>query len=67
MITEQKTIHFDLSNEINNLKCEIDFIIKHNEIFSKNTIKTEIAQLLTKYEHQNDIHEHQKRKIKSID
>ena len=51
MITEQKTIHFDLSNEINNLKCEVDFIIKHNEIFSKNTIKTEIAQLLTKYEH----------------
>ena len=58
MITEQKTIHFDLSNEINNLKREIDFIIKHNEILPKNTIKTEIAQFLTKYEHQNDIHEH---------
>ena len=58
MIAEQKTIHFDLSNEINNLKSEIDFIIKHNEILPKNTIKTEIAQLLTKYEHQNDIHEH---------
>ena len=37
------------------LKSLIDL---NNEILPKNTIKTKIAQLLTKYEHQNDIHEH---------
>ena len=41
IITEPKTIHFDLSKDVdNNLKYEIDFIIKHNEfLIAENTIR----------------------------
>lgn len=36
VITESKTICFDLSKYVGkNLKDEIDFTIKHNEIFSR--------------------------------
>ena len=42
-ITDLKTFCFDLPKEISQLKCEIDFIIKYNEILeSENTIKMEI-------------------------
>ena len=43
-----------------NLKQEIEFIIKSNESLAENKIKHEIEQLLLKYKHGNDIHEHRK-------
>ena len=50
---EPKTIHFDLSKDVdNNLKHEIDFIIEHNEILSE--------ELLLKYRYRNDINEQHK-------
>ena len=50
---EPKTIHFDLSKDVdNNLKHETDFIIEHNEILSE--------QLLLKYRYRNDINEQHK-------
>ena len=57
IITEPKTIHFDLSKAVdNNLKYETVFIIKHNELLAEHTIKNKISQLLTKYKYGNDIH-----------
>ena len=51
IITELETIHFELSKKVgNNLKQEIDLIIKHNKI----------NQLLSKYKHENYIHEQRK-------
>ena len=61
IITKPKSIHSDLLTEIKKLKLETDVIIKHNEILAENTIKTEIIQLLTKYKHKDDNHEHEKR------
>ena len=41
--TEPKTIHFDLSEDVdNNLKHEINFIIKNNKFAAEYTIKTEM-------------------------
>ena len=41
--TEPKTIHFDLSKDVdNNLKHEINFIIKNNKFAAEYTIKTEM-------------------------
>ena len=39
---------------------EIQFIIKSDESLAENKIKNEIQQLLLKYKHGNDIHEHGK-------
>ena len=59
--TENKTFHFDLAKNAGiNLKHEIRSVIKHNEVLAEHTIKNEIRQLLSKYEHANDIHEHGK-------
>ena len=44
-----------------NLKHETEFIIKSNESLAENKIKNQIEQLLSKNEHENDIHEHGKR------
>ena len=41
-----------------NLKHEIECIIKRNEYLARNKIKNKIEQLLLKYKHGNDIHEH---------
>ena len=61
IITEPKTFHFDLPKDVDkNLKYEIDLIIKHNECLGEHTIKNEISQLLLKYKHGNNIHEHRK-------
>ena len=39
--TDTKTFHFDLPKNVDsNLMLEIDFIIKHDELLGKNTIKT---------------------------
>ena len=43
-----------------NLKHEIEFIVKSNEPLAENKIKREIKQLLLKYNHENNIHEHRK-------
>ena len=44
----------------NNLKHEIDFIIKNNEILDDHTINNDIGQLLSQYEHGRDIRKHRK-------
>ena len=41
-----------------NLKHEIEFIIKSNKSLAKNKVKNEIKQLLIKYKHGNNIYEH---------
>ena len=43
-----------------NLKHEVQFIIKSDESLVENKIKNEIQQLLLKCKHGNDIHEHGK-------
>ena len=43
-----------------NLKHEIEFILKTNESLAENKIKNEIEQLLLKYKHGNNSHEHRK-------
>ena len=43
-----------------NLKHEIEFIIKINESLAENNIKNETEQLLLKYKHGNNIHKHGK-------
>ena len=42
------------------MKHEFDFIIRHNEFLAEHVIKNEVGQLLCKYKHGNDIHEHWK-------
>ena len=43
-----------------NLKNEIQFIIKSNEYLAKNKVKNEAEQLSLKYKRGNDIHEYGK-------
>ena len=42
------------------LKHKIELIIKSNESLDENKIKNETEQLLLKYKHGNNIHEHGK-------
>ena len=43
VITETKTIHFDLFKDVsNNLTHEIDFILTRNEFLAEHTIKTSL-------------------------
>ena len=62
MIRDAKTFrfNFDLPNVNENLKREIEFIIKSNESLAEKIIKKEIEQLLLKYKDGNNIHEHRK-------
>ena len=56
VIREPKTFYFDFDlpkNVDENLKHEIEFIIKNNESFAE--IKINIEQLLVKSKHGNDI------------
>ena len=47
--TESKTVHFDLSKIVgNNLKHEIDFIIKCNERLAVYTIKMKLGNYCPK-------------------
>ena len=56
--TERETFHYCLPKDVaNNLKDQIDFIIKHNERLAEKTTKNRIRQLLSKYNHVNDIYE----------
>ena len=62
-IRDPKTFcfNFDLSKDVDeNLKWEIEFIIKNNESSAEIIIKNKIEQLLLKYKHGNNIHEHGK-------
>ena len=53
--------NFDWPKDVDeNLKHEIEFIIKSNESLAKNKIKNEIEQLFLKYKYGNNIHEHEK-------
>ena len=53
--------NFDWPKDVDeNLKHEIEFIIKSNESLAKNKIKKEIEQLFLKYKYGNNIHEHEK-------
>ena len=55
------TIYFDLPKDVcNNLKHKIVFIIKHNNFLAEHATKKEISQVLFKYKHGSDIHEHGK-------
>ena len=61
VIGKPKTFYFNfnLPKVIDkNVKDAIEFIIKRNESLAEHTIKNEIRQLLFKYKHGNDIHEH---------
>ena len=63
VIRDPKTFYFnfDWPKYVDEyLKHEILFIIKSNESLAENDIKIEIEQLLLKYKHGNDIHEHGK-------
>ena len=67
VIRDPKTLcfNFDWSKYVDwNLKHEIEFIIKNNESLAGIKIKNEIAQLLLKYKHGNNIHEHGKQQNK---
>ena len=60
MITiRPKTIHFYLRKDIDKkLKHKIEFTIKCKKYLAEYKIKSEIGQLLCKYKHGNEIHEH---------
>ena len=45
-----------------NLKHEIEYILKTNESLTENKMKNEIEQLLLKDKHENNIHENGKQK-----
>ena len=67
MIRDPKTFCFNFywpKNVGENLKHEIEFIIKSNECLkamkAEKKIKNKIEQLLLKYKHGNNIHEHEK-------
>ena len=61
VIRDPKTFcfNFDWPKDVDeNLKHQIEFMIKSNEPLAKNKIKNEIEQLLLNYKHGNNIHEH---------
>ena len=63
VIRDSKTFcfNFEWPKDVDeNLKHEIEFIIKNNKSLAENKIKNEIEQLLLKYKHANNIHEHGK-------
>ena len=67
LIRDPKTLYFnfDRPKDIDeNLKHEIEFIIKSNESLAKNKIKNEIEQLLLKYDHEKYSYEHRKQQNK---
>ena len=63
VIRDPKTFYFNfdwLKYSDENLKHEIEFIIKSNDSLAENKIKNKTEQLLLKYEHENYIHEFRK-------
>ena len=44
IITKPKTVHFDLTNIFdNNLKYEVEFIIKHKNLLAEHELKTRLV------------------------
>ena len=67
VIRDSKTFcfNFDWPRDVDeNLKLEIEFIIKSNESLAGNKIKNKIEQLLLKFKHGNNIHAHGKQQNK---
>ena len=68
VIRDPKTFvfNFDWPKDVDeNLKHEIEFIIKSNELLAENKIKkNKIEQFLLKYKHGNNIHQHVKQQNK---
>ena len=67
VIKDVETFNFDFDwpkDVDENLKHEIEFIIKSNKSLVENKIKNEIEQLLSKYKYGNNIHEHGKQQSK---
>ena len=63
VIRDPKTFcfNFDWHKDVDeNLKHEIEFIIKSNESLADNKMTKEIEQLLSKYKHGSNIHKHRK-------
>ena len=63
VIREPKNFYFyfDRSKNVDeNLEHETVLTIKGNESLADNKIKNEVEQLLSKYKHGNNIHEHGK-------
>ena len=63
VIKDAKTFYFYFDQPKNvdeNLKHEIEFMIKSNKCLAENKIRNEIEQLLSKCKHGNNIHEHGK-------
>ena len=63
VMRDPKTFYFNFhwpKDVDENLKHEIEFIIKSNEYLAVKKIKNEIEQLLSKYKNENNIHEHGK-------
>ena len=61
MLRDPKTFDFDWPKDVlENLKYEIEFIRNSIESLAENKIKNKIEQLLSKYKHGNNIHEHRK-------
>ena len=63
VIKDPKTFcfNFDWPKDVDqNLKHEIEFIIKSSESLAENQIRSNIEQLLLKYKHGNNIDEHGK-------
>ena len=63
VIRDPKNVYFHFNwpkNVDENLKHEIEFIIKSNEYLAENKIKNRIEQLFLKYKHENNIHENGK-------
>ena len=57
--------HFDWPKNFDeNLKDEIELIIKSNKSLAQKKMKTEIEQLLSKYKYGNNIHEQRKQQNK---
>ena len=64
---DTKTFYFEFDwpkDVDNNLKHKIKFVVKSNESLAENKVKNEIKQLLLKYKHGYDIHEHGKQQNK---
>ena len=63
VIRDPKTFcfNFDWPKDVDeNLKHEIEFLIKSNESLAENKIENETEQFCLKNKHGNNIHEHKK-------
>ena len=63
IIKDPKTFHFKFNfpkDVDESLKHKNELIIKTNESLAEYEIKNKIEQLLSKYKHRNDFHEHGK-------